>query len=262
MRLRSRPLTKALYPSSMRYNFPHLLPDGFPDVAKAGRGAFYSLYKREIEEIASRRGDAPRLLLHSCCGPCSTAVITRLAQAFRVAVFYYNPNIDTATEYERRAEAQRHVIEAFNGGANGAGNYPVYYIEETYDSAPFCDAARGLEAEREGGARCDVCFALRLERAAQKAREICADYFCTTLTASPMKDAAAVNRAGFDAGKALGVKWLWSDFKKEDGYALSLRISRELGLYRQNYCGCAFSKMETRDESRLIKQIDARQGLL
>ena len=244
----------------MRYNALPLLPDGFPDSAKAGRGAFYSLYKRELEEIATRLergGEAPLLLLHSCCGPCSTAAISRLAKSFRVTVFYYNPNMDTAAEYERRAAAQRRVIDAFNvkptGGASVAGSFPVHYIEETYNSAPFCDAAQGLEAEKEGGARCEMCFRLRLKRTAKKAREMGADYFCTTLTVSPMKDAACVNRAGFEAGKAFGVKWLWSDFKKDDGYALSIRLSRSLGLYRQDYCGCAFSKREKSNEAKPLE---------
>ena len=242
----------------MSYNVQPLLHNGFPDTTKAGRGTFYALYKREIEKITSIRGEAPLLLLHSCCGPCSTAVITRLAQTFRITVFYYNPNIDTMAEYKRRGASQRKVIDAFNGGANGAGSYPVYYIEESYDAAPFCNAARGLEAEREGGKRCETCFALRLKRTAQKAQEMRASYFCTTLTVSPLKSALAVNRAGFDAEKAFGAKWLWSDFKKEDGYALSLRLSQELGLYRQNYCGCAFSKRETQDETKRIMQIDAQ----
>ena len=252
----------------MSYSVPPLLRDGFPDVKKAGRGAFYSLYKREIREIASRLeqgGEAPRLLFHSCCGPCSTAVISRLAQVFRVTVFYYNPNIDSCVEYERRAVSQRRVIAAFNGGACGTQlacsvnlKNPIYYIEESYDSAPFYEAARGLEAEREGGARCDTCFRLRLRRCAEKAREMGACYFCTTLTVSPMKDAAAVNRAGLEAEKAFGVKWLWSDFKKDDGYALSLRLSRSLGLYRQNYCGCAFSKRETQHEASLVAPAGAR----
>ena len=248
----------------MSYSGPPLLPDGFPDLKKAGRRAFYSLYKREMEDIASRLargGDASHLLLHSCCGPCSTAVIARLAKAFRVTVLYYNPNIDSSAEYERRAASQRKAVEAFNvkaSGGDGALPFPVHYIEESYDTAPFYAAALGLETEREGGARCDACFRLRLKRTAEKAREMGACYFCTTLTVSPLKDAAAVNRAGLEAGKAAGVKWLWSDFKKEDGYALSIRLSNELGLYRQNYCGCAFSKKETQDEARRIASADAQ----
>ena len=245
----------------MSYRPPPLLADGFPDAKKAGRGVFYSLYKREIAEVCSSiegSGEPPRILLHSCCGPCSTAVIARLAAVFRVTVFFYNPNIDSSAEYERRAQAQRKAIKAFNAGECGAGYFPVYYIEESYESAPFYEAARGLEAEKEGGARCDACFRLRLRRTAEKAREMGACYFCTTLTVSPAKNAAAVNRAGFDEGKTCGAKWLWSDFKKEGGYPLSLQLSRQLGLYRQNYCGCAFSRRETHDEAKRIMQINAR----
>ena len=245
----------------MSYSPPPLLQNGFPNVKKAGKGVFHSLYKKEIEEIATRLergGKSLRLLLHSCCGPCNVAVIARLAKAFKVTVFYYNPNIDSGAEYERRARAQRKVIEAFNGDASGAGFFPVNYIEESYDAAPFYAAARGFEAEKEGGKRCEACFRLRLERTAAKAKALRADYFCTTLTVSPMKNAEAINRLGFEAGKMAGVKWLWSDFKKDDGYALSLRLSRELGLYRQNYCGCAFSRREAQDEARLIAPVGAR----
>lgn len=221
------------------------LPADLPDVKRRGKNAFYALYKREIEEAASkaRQGGKPlSLLLHSCCGPCSSAVISRLAHLFRVTVFYYNPNIDTAAEYARRAESQRRVIAAF----------PVNYIEETYDSAPFCKAAFGLETEKEGGKRCEACFRLRLEKTAEKAAKLSADFFCTTLTVSPMKSAETINLLGFEAGQAFGVKWLWSDFKKEDGYALSVRLSKEFGLYRQDYCGCAFSKREKANEAKLV----------
>ncbi len=219
--------------------------DTFPCVEKAGKGIFYSLYKKELEQIAcnvANGGLAPSILLHSCCGPCSSSVISRLANTFRVTVFYYNPNIDTDAEYARRAESQRKIIDAFN--ASKEAKFPVNYIEETYDNVPFYEAARGLENEKEGGARCEACFALRLKRVAKEAAQMRADYFCTTLTVSPMKNASIINRLGFEAGKTESVKWLWSDFKKEAGYSLSVSLSKEHNLYRQDYCGCAFSKRE------------------
>lgn len=220
--------------------------DGFPDIRKSGRGVFHKLYRMETERIAAgiwAGGEPPSLLLHSCCGPCSTAVVTRLAPFFRLTVFYFNPNLDTAEEYARRAANQRKFLDSFPAGGPEFP-YPVSYIEESYDPAPFQTAASGLEDEPEGGKRCAGCFRLRLEKTAETAAARAADFFTTTLTVSPLKNAAVINRLGKEAADRAGVRWLWSDFKKEGGYPLSVRLSREYRLYRQEYCGCIFSRRD------------------
>lgn len=176
----------------------------------------------------------PRLLLHSCCAPCSSAVLERLTPEYSVTVFYYNPNIYPAAEYARRKAEQLDFIERAYGRQVGI-------IDCDYLPAEFDAAASGLEGCREGAERCAACFALRLSRTAQAASERGFDLFCTTLTVSPHKNASLVNEAGRKAGRAAGVPYLESDFKKRDGYLRSLRLSAEYGLYRQSYCGCRYS---------------------
>lgn len=174
---------------------------------------------------------SPKLLLHVCCGPCSTEVIGRLARDHELILFFFNPNIFPAEELERReAEARRY--------AEGHGHR---FIADGPGHAGWLEAVRGLEGEPEGGKRCAICFAHRLEAAAKKAREEGADLFTTTLTISPHKNAAAVNAAGEEAGRKAGVRFLAADFKKQDGFLKSCRLAREAGMYRQEYCGCEFS---------------------
>lgn len=175
--------------------------------------------------------EKPRLLLHSCCGPCSSYVLEYLTQFFSVAVLFYNPNIQPEAEYEKRLYYQREVLKRI----------PAELMRCGYDGAAFEQAARGLEQEPEGGARCTRCFLLRLEETARCAAADGFDWFCTTLTVSPHKDAVRINRIGAELGEKYGVRWLPSDFKKRNGYLRSIRLAAEYGLYRQNWCGCRFS---------------------
>ena len=186
---------------------------------------------REIEKL----GGVPSLLLHSCCAPCSSAVLERLTEFFDITVFFYNPNISPAEEFLHRAEEQKRLIKEM------AFKHRIGIITENYDENEFFDAVRGLENEPEGGKRCTVCYNLRLEKTAKKALELGYDYFTTTLTVSPLKDAQRLNSIGFANGEKYGVNFLPSDFKKHDGYKRSIELSAEYGLYRQNYCGCKFS---------------------
>lgn len=197
-------------------------------------------YHRMMEEIIASldAADAPRLLLHSCCGPCSSAVISALAPFFDVTVFYYNPNIDEAAEYERRAAAQRDLIAALPVPR------PVSFVEPGWEPREFLEVAAPLAAEPEGGERCTHCYRLRLERTARAARELGYPYFASTLSVSPWKDPVRLNGIGDEEGTRHGVRWLWSDFKKGNGYQRSIELSREYGLYRQDYCGCAYSRAE------------------
>lgn len=172
--------------------------------------------------------------MHSCCGPCSTTVINRLKEDYDVTIFYYNPNIYPEEEYiHRLAEQTRYVRES---------GVPVIVIDGTYsDSEMFLSRYQGLENEKEGGARCNVCFALRLDKTAKTAKEGNFDLFTTTLTVSPHKNAKLINEIGEAMSAKYGVEYLPSDFKKQDGYLNSIKISKEYNLYRQNYCGCKYS---------------------
>ncbi len=180
----------------------------------------------------------PRLLLHSCCAPCSTYCIEALSEFFEITVFYYNPNIYPEEEYRKRAAEQKHFIEIF------PTRHPVHFLEGDYETGRFYAQSKGLEDEPERGRRCRACFELRLSEAAKAAARIGADFFTTTLTISPLKDAALLNTIGKEAGESCGVPFLPSDFKKKNGYLRSCEISREYGMYRQDYCGCIFSAKE------------------
>ncbi len=185
---------------------------------------------RELETLGGRK---PGLLLHSCCGPCSTYVLEYLSRCFELGLLYYDPNIQPEAEYELRLENQRAVLERFPG---------VRLHEYGWRGADYEAVVRGLESEPEGGARCTVCFRLRLEETARLAKELGYEYFCTTLSVSPHKDAERINRIGAELAEKYSVKWLPSDFKKREGYKRSIELSREYGLYRQEYCGCLYSK--------------------
>ena len=178
-------------------------------------------------------GKGKRLLLHSCCAPCSSYCLQETAKAFSVTVFYYNPNLDCAEEYEKRkAEQIRFLRETSLAD----------FLDCAYAPEDFAAIAEGYETEREGGARCARCFRLRLERTAQAAQAGGYDYFGTTLTVSPLKNAEKINAIGYALQEEYGVKYLPSDFKKRGGYYRSVELSKEYGLYRQNYCGCSYSK--------------------
>ena len=194
-------------------------------------------YQREMEnEIARLEGRRPALLLHSCCGPCSSAVLERLRDHFRVTVLYYNPNIEPEEEYlHRRAEQQR--LLGLLGGDIG-------WMECEYRHEDFAAFAPEMAGEPEGGKRCLACFAMRLHYTAERAKENGFDYFTTTLSVSPHKNAENLNRIGGEAGRRFDVRYLYADFKKKNGYLRSLQLSEEYGLYRQDYCGCRYSKSE------------------
>ena len=176
-----------------------------------------------------------RLLLHSCCAPCSSHCLSELSPQIGVTVLYYNPNLDCAEEYEKRKREQIRFLRE-TGLAD--------FLDCDYAPEDYISAVRGLEEEKEGGARCAVCFRLRLERTAREAKARGFDYFATTLTVSPLKNAKLINTIGFAVAEEVGVPYLPSDFKKRGGYLHSVRLSEEYGLYRQDYCGCAFSKAE------------------
>ena len=196
----------------------------------------YDRRMQAMMEGLKREGKRPRLLLHSCCAPCSTAVLTRLCESFDITVFYYNPNIDTRDEHDLRAKE----LETF---VNDSG-LALDTVIIPWEPKLFYERVRGLEGEKEGGKRCEVCFGLRLDRTARYAAEHGYDLFTTTLTISPMKSAPLLNRIGEEAAQRAGAVFLNSDFKKRGGYLLSTQLSREYGIYRQDYCGCVFSKRE------------------
>jgi predicted adenine nucleotide alpha hydrolase (AANH) superfamily ATPase len=198
-------------------------------------------YQKELEaqlKVLKEEGEVPNLLLHSCCAPCSSYCIEYLSQFFYVTVFYYNPNIYPDEEYAQRVIEQQEFIRKF------PTKYPVTFIEGDYEKNRFYDVAKGLEEEPERGKRCTKCFGLRLGETAKKAAELGMDYFTTTLTISPMKDATLLNTIGEEEAQRYGSRWLVSDFKKNNGYLRSCQLSKEYGIYRQDYCGCVFSKRE------------------
>lgn len=176
------------------------------------------------------------LLLHSCCAPCSSYVLEYLSNYFKITVFYYNPNISPEEEYIKRKEEQKRFIK------NLKTKYKVEYIEDSYDNDKFLEISKGLEDDIEGGNRCFKCYNLRLEKTARLAKEKGFDYFGTTLTVSPYKNSSKLNEIGETLQDKYNVKYLFSDFKKKNGYKRSIELSREYNLYRQDYCGCEFSK--------------------
>ncbi|SHI47253.1 epoxyqueuosine reductase QueH [Pseudobutyrivibrio xylanivorans] len=198
-------------------------------------------YQKELDKLIAefeKEGRVPSLLLHSCCGPCSSYCIEYLSQYFNITVFYYNPNIYPDEEYYHRVKEQQRFIEAF------PTKHPVSFIEGDYDKNRFYEIAKGLEHEPEKGARCHKCYELRLRRTAEVALEKSFDFFTTTLTISPMKDSQVLNEIGIRIGEEVGVAWLPSDFKKKEGFKRSTQLSAEYDMYRQDYCGCVYSYNE------------------
>ncbi len=202
-------------------------------------------YQRELDKIieANKREDiTPSLLLHSCCAPCSSYTIEYLSQYFKITILYYNPNISSAAEYEKRKAEQIRLINSL------PVKHKVNIMDCDYNPKEFFEIAKGYEYCREGYERCFRCYRLRLEKTAFEAKKNNFDYFCTTLSISPLKNAQKINEIGFDIEKQSGVKWLASDFKKREGYKRSIELSRQYNLYRQNYCGCIYSKGANEDE--------------
>lgn len=195
-------------------------------------------YDERMIDFLTRRG-GETLLLHSCCAPCSSYCLQEVAPRIKTTVFYYNPNLDSFDEYEKRKREQKRLL-AETGLAD--------FLDCDYAHADFEKIAKGYEEEKEGGARCERCFRLRLEATAQRAKE--KGYFCfgTTLTVSPLKNAELINGIGFETAKKYGVEYLPSDFKKRGGYLRSIELSKRYGLYRQNYCGCEYSKTKKIEE--------------
>ncbi len=203
-------------------------------------------YQKELDKILLKLEQSggekvPRLFLHSCCAPCSSYVLEYLSTYFEITVFYYNPNISFAEEYGKRVEEQKRLIEAMN---QEPGRYLIRVVEGDYEPELFYRMAKGLEECPEGGERCFRCFDLRLRETAKRAAQEGYDYFATTLTISPLKNAAKLNEIGQMLAAEYKIPWLPSDFKKKNGYKRSIELSDIHQLYRQDYCGCAYSKAE------------------
>ena len=196
---------------------------------------FQKLLEDEINKIKDNK-TKPKLLLHACCGPCSSYVIEYLSNYFDITIYYYNPNTYPETEYFRRLTELQKFINSFNNN--------VRVIEEKYEPSEFYAAIKGLEHLGERTERCYKCYNLRMKKSAIYAKENNYDYFTTTLSISPYKDAKWINEIGINLEKEIGIKYLYSDFKKNNGYKRSIELSKEYKLYRQEYCGCVYSKNE------------------
>ena len=202
-------------------------------------------YQKELDELLSQikeSGKRPKLLLHSCCGPCSSYCLSYLHEYFDITVFYFNPNIDPQEEYEHRLSEQKRLITLLNQDLQTE----IGFLEGSYDHAVYLQAVKGLEEEPEGGKRCRECFVLRLEETKRIAKEGNYDYFGTTLTVSPHKNALVINEVGASLNDSDEVEnapfWMVSDFKKKNGYQTSIQLSCKYDLYRQDYCGCEFAR--------------------
>ena len=206
-------------------------------------------YQRELDQILAEitaKGEVPTLLLHSCCAPCSSYVLSYLASYFRITLYYYNPNISPKEEYQKRVQEQMRLIREL------PVRYPICFEEGVYDPERFFEMAKGMEDIPEGGERCFICYELRLREAARLAAEGGYDFFTTTLTISPLKNAQKLNEIGSRLAEEYHVACLPSDFKKKGGYLRSIELSRQYDLYRQDYCGCVFSKRER--DKRIVQE--------
>lgn len=197
---------------------------------------YQRILEHTLQELA-KQNHVPTLLLHSCCAPCSTYVLEYLAKSFSITVFYYNPNIYPANEYDFREREQRELIEKMNAQVK----YPIHFQKAPYDPSVYYQAVQGHESDPERGARCHICYRLRLVAAAQAAKAQHLDYFTTTLSISPHKDAQVLNIIGREVAEQVGVAYLFSDFKKNNGFLRSCQLSEQFHMYRQSYCGCEFS---------------------
>lgn len=210
-------------------------------------------YQKELDKLIKKNtleNRVPSLLLHSCCAPCSSYVLEYLSEFFSITVFYYNPNIYPDEEYETRVQEQKEFIREINDRKET--KHSIAFIEGDFDKVRFYQTVKGMEKEKEGGRRCFACYELRLREAAIMAKEGGFDYFTTTLSISPYKNAAKLNEIGKQLEEQYNTAYLYSDFKKKNGYKRSIDLSKEYQLYRQDYCGCIYSKME-REESMETK---------
>lgn len=205
-------------------------------------------YQIELDNILNNIDvkNPPTLLLHSCCGPCSSYVLEYLSKYFKITIFYYNPNIDNKEEFHKRLEEQKRLINEMNLENS------INLIEGKYDNDKFEELANGFENELEGGPRCFKCYKLRLLETVKEAKKGNYDYFCTTLSISPYKNANKLNNIGLELEKEYGVKYLMSDFKKKNGYVRSIELSKIYKLYRQDYCGCIYSKKQRELQKSVI----------
>ena len=218
-------------------------------------------YQKQLEEVIKQeKNNRKKLLLHSCCAPCSSYVLEYLREYFDITVFFYNPNISNAVEYEKRLQEEKRLIEAYNKQVE-SGNFEnmnstenasiIKILDIGYEPSEFFEAVKGYEQCKEGGERCYKCFELRLGKSARIAKEGGFDCFTTTLTISPLKNADWLNEIGRLEGEKEGVLFLPSDFKKKDGYKRSIQLSKDFELYRQDFCGCGFSKAEMEERRKL-----------
>lgn len=201
-----------------------------------------SIYQMKMEQVIEENQEKetlPTLFLHACCAPCSSYVLEYLSNYFSITVFYYNPNISPPSEYEERAKELQRLVKEMPFA------HPVTCLVGEYDKELFRNAVKGMEQEPEGGKRCEVCFRLRLDEAAKMAKEGGFDYFTTSLSISPHKNAPLLNEIGEEMAEKYQVKWLPSDFKKKGGFLRSTELSEQYGLYRQNYCGCIYSMRQS-----------------
>lgn len=195
-------------------------------------------YNNKMLEIINNITGRKKILLHSCCAPCSTSCIERLTNYFDITIIYYNPNIEPKEEYEKRKKYQIELIKKFNSVNE------LNFIDCDYDNDVYKERVKGLESEPEGGARCNKCYFLRMEYVCMKAKELGYDYFGTTLTVSPYKHSKTINEIGKFLEEKYNMNYLYSDFKKQEGYKRSIELAKEYNLYRQDYCGCLFAKRE------------------
>lgn len=204
-------------------------------------------YDKLMEEQMSSTKEGSTLLLHACCAPCSSACLERLSNFFKITIIYYNPNITEEKEYLKRLEELKNFIQKIKV------KYPINIIDTRYDPKEFFEISKGLEKEKERGKRCYKCYELRLEETAKVAKENNFDFFATTLTLSPYKKTDWLNEIGENLSNKYQTSYLYSDFKKKNGYKRSIELSKEYNLYRQDYCGCIYSKLEQEEEKN--KQI-------
>ena len=212
-----------------------------------GRLTAVTNYQKELDRLIEknkREGVTPSLLLHACCAPCSSYCLEYLSEYFKITVFYYNPNIYPESEYAHRVAEEKRLISSLKVKNR------IDFIEGKFDPSEFYGAVRGFETIKEGGERCFRCYELRLRETAKLAKERGFDYFTTTLTISPLKNAAKINEIGEALAEEYGIRHLPSDFKKKEGYKRSIELSREFALYRQNYCGCVFSRREREETAQ------------
>ncbi|MCR4904422.1 MAG: epoxyqueuosine reductase QueH [Butyrivibrio sp.] len=220
-------------------------------------------YSKQLEQFIEKKQSEnkyPKLLLHACCAPCSSYCLEYLREYFDITVFYYNPNIMRSEEYHKRVEEEKRLIAEYNSQVDSADftgmnstNHArkINILEGNYDPKIFLERVKGFEGCPEGGDRCTICFEMRLEESAIIAKDNDFDCFTTTLTISPLKDAERLNRIGREMGDKYGVLFLPSDFKKKNGYKRSIELSHKFGLYRQDFCGCEFSRLQREREKEL-----------